>query len=79
MRLIHFLQSAVLKVLQHFFYPPFSFGGDAMGIQRLSQALVRRGHAVTIILDTDETAARESAQAIRDNNGLTGGAANDSN
>ena len=35
------------------FYPPFSFGGDAMGIQRLSQALVRRGHAVTIILDTD--------------------------
>jgi len=35
------------------FYPPFSFGGDAMGIQRLSQALVRRGHSVTIILDTD--------------------------
>lgn len=35
------------------FYPPFSFGGDAMGIQRLSQALVRWGHAVTIILDTD--------------------------
>jgi glycosyltransferase involved in cell wall biosynthesis len=35
------------------FYPPFSFGGDAMGIQRLSQALVRQGHSVTIILDTD--------------------------
>lgn len=35
------------------FYPPFSFGGDAMGIQRLSQALVRWGHSVTIILDTD--------------------------
>jgi len=35
------------------FYPPFSFGGDAMGIQRLSRALVRQGHAVTIILDTD--------------------------
>jgi len=35
------------------FYPPFSFGGDAMGIQRLSQALVRRGHSVTIVLDTD--------------------------
>jgi len=35
------------------FYPPFSFGGDAIGIQRFSQALVRQGHSVTIILDTD--------------------------
>lgn len=35
------------------FYPPYSFGGDAMGIQRLSQALVRWGHSVTVILDTD--------------------------
>lgn len=35
------------------FYPPYHFGGDAMGIQRLSQALVRRGHHVTVIHDAD--------------------------
>ena len=35
------------------FYPPFSFGGDAIGIQRLSRALVKQGHSVTIILDAD--------------------------
>lgn len=35
------------------FYPPFNFGGDGIGVQRLSQALVRRGHAVTVIHDSD--------------------------
>ncbi|MCI0732982.1 MAG: glycosyltransferase family 4 protein [Methylococcaceae bacterium] len=35
------------------FYPPYSFGGDAMGIQRLSQALVRQGHRVTVVQDID--------------------------
>ena len=35
------------------FYPPYSFGGDAVGIQRLARALVRRGHEVTIIHDED--------------------------
>ena len=35
------------------FYPPFNFGGDGMGILRLSQALVRRGHHVTVIHDGD--------------------------
>jgi glycosyltransferase involved in cell wall biosynthesis len=35
------------------FYPPFSFGGDAVGVQRLARALVRRGHAVTVIHDED--------------------------
>src|SRR5262245_34214737 len=35
------------------FYPPHSFGGDAMGVQRLSRALVRRGHHVTVIHDVD--------------------------
>ncbi len=35
------------------FYPPYSFGGDAVGIQRLSRALVRQGHSVTVILDVD--------------------------
>ena len=35
------------------FYPPYHFGGDAMGVRRLSQALVRRGHHVTVIHDGD--------------------------
>jgi glycosyltransferase involved in cell wall biosynthesis len=35
------------------FYPPFSFGGDAIGIERLSHGLVRRGHHVTVIHDED--------------------------
>jgi len=35
------------------FYPPYNFGGDGMGILRLSQALVRRGHQVTVIHDGD--------------------------
>lgn len=35
------------------FYPPYNFGGDGMGIQRLSEALARRGHHVTVIHDTD--------------------------
>ena len=35
------------------FYPPYSFGGDAIGIQRMARALVARGHAVTVIHDID--------------------------
>jgi glycosyltransferase involved in cell wall biosynthesis len=35
------------------FYPPYNFGGDGIGVQRLSQALVRRGHKVTVLQDTD--------------------------
>ena len=35
------------------FYPPYSFGGDAVGIQRLSRGLVRRGFEVTVIHDVD--------------------------
>ncbi len=35
------------------FYPPYHFGGDAMGVQRLAQALARRGHRVTVIHDAD--------------------------
>lgn len=35
------------------FYPPHSFGGDALGIQRLSRGLVKRGHHVTVVHDTD--------------------------
>jgi glycosyltransferase involved in cell wall biosynthesis len=35
------------------FYPPHSFGGDAIGIQRLARALVKRGHHVTVVCDVD--------------------------
>lgn len=35
------------------FYPPHSFGGDAIGIQRLSRGLVKLGHQVTVVHDTD--------------------------
>ena len=35
------------------FYPPFSFGGDAISVQQLSRALVRRGHHVTVVHDVD--------------------------
>jgi glycosyltransferase involved in cell wall biosynthesis len=35
------------------FYPPYHFGGDGVNVQRLSQALVRRGHEVTVVHDVD--------------------------
>ena len=35
------------------FYPPHNFGGDGIAIQRMSRALVRRGHEVTVIHDVD--------------------------
>ena len=35
------------------FYPPFNFGGDGIAVQRLSRALVRRGHRVTVLHNVD--------------------------
>ena len=35
------------------FYPPHSFGGDGIAVQRWSRALARRGHAVTVVHDVD--------------------------
>jgi glycosyltransferase involved in cell wall biosynthesis len=35
------------------FYPPYHFGGDAIGIQRFARGLVARGHHVTVIHDVD--------------------------
>jgi glycosyltransferase involved in cell wall biosynthesis len=35
------------------FYPPYSFGGDAVGVQRFARALVKRGHHVTVVHDVD--------------------------
>ncbi len=55
------------------FYPPFSFGGDAIGIQRLSRALVRRGHHVTVLHDIDAFNALHRGpepKAIADDEGV---------
>ena len=35
------------------FYPPYSFGGDAIGVQRMARALAARGHRVTVVHDED--------------------------
>ena len=35
------------------FYPPYHFGGDAIGLQRFVHGLARQGHEVTVIHDTD--------------------------
>lgn len=35
------------------FYPPYSFGGDALSVRRLCAALARRGHRVTVVHDMD--------------------------
>ncbi len=51
------------------FYPPYNFGGDGMGILRLSQALARRGHHVTVVHDGDAyvgLSGREPAPAAAD-------------
>ncbi len=35
------------------FYPPYNFGGDGIGIQRLARGLVNAGHRVTVIHDVE--------------------------
>ncbi|MDB4973035.1 MAG: hypothetical protein JWN48_1376 [Myxococcaceae bacterium] len=35
------------------FYPPYNFGGDGVYVQRLARALVRRGHQVEVLHETD--------------------------
>ena len=35
------------------FYPPYHFGGDAIYAYRLSNALARRGHKVTVVHSAD--------------------------
>jgi glycosyltransferase involved in cell wall biosynthesis len=55
------------------FYPPFSFGGDAIGVQRLARALVRRGHHVTVLHDVDAFNALHRGpepRAITDDDGV---------
>lgn len=43
------------------FYPPYNFGGDGIGVQRLSRGLVRHGHHVTVVHDTDAFAILSDA------------------
>lgn len=35
------------------FYPPASFGGDGVGVQRFARALAKRGYGVTVVHDAD--------------------------
>lgn len=43
-----------LKILMFTtFYPPYSFGGDAVGVQRMARALAARGHQVSVVHDED--------------------------
>lgn len=44
------------------FYPPYSFGGDAMYLYRLLNALARRGHEVDIIHCVDSYRVLESRE-----------------
>ena len=39
------------------FYPPYNFGGDGIGIQRLARGLVRAGHQVTVLHEVDAYAS----------------------
>lgn len=48
------------------FYPPYSFGGDAIGVQRLSRALAARGHRVAVIHDVDAFRALHSGPEPRE-------------
>ncbi|HEX9800198.1 MAG TPA: glycosyltransferase family 4 protein [Thermoanaerobaculia bacterium] len=45
------------------FYPPYHFGGDGVGVQRLARALVAGGHRVTVIHDVDAYRALGSRRA----------------
>ena len=47
------------------FYPPRSFGGDAVAVQSLARALVRAGHDVTVICDDDAYRTLSRQRAMR--------------
>ena len=51
------------------FYPPYNFGGDGIGIKRLTTALADLGHQVTVIHDRDaylSLAGKEPAPIAED-------------
>ena len=45
------------------FYPPYNFGGDGIGIQRLARGLARSGHHVTVVHDLDAYKALAPGEA----------------
>lgn len=47
------------------FYPPYSFGGDAIDVELWAGALARRGGAVTVVHDENAFLARASAPENR--------------
>jgi glycosyltransferase involved in cell wall biosynthesis len=47
------------------FYPPYSFGGDGIGVQRLSTAFAGRGCEVTVIHDEDAYLLLAGAEPAR--------------
>jgi len=51
------------------FYPPYSFGGDAIFVSRLVNALARRGHEVDVIhcVDSYKTIANKEPEQAFDN------------
>ena len=48
------------------FYPPHNFGGDGIAVQRLARALVKRGHEVTVLANSDAFAVLGGAAAADD-------------
>jgi glycosyltransferase involved in cell wall biosynthesis len=46
------------------FYPPHNFGGDGIGIQRLSRALAQRGHDVTVVHEVDAFNSLSRGKAV---------------
>jgi glycosyltransferase involved in cell wall biosynthesis len=47
------------------FYPPYSFGGDAIWVNRLANALARHGHEVDIIHCIDSYNALKASSTLR--------------
>ncbi|HEX2463689.1 MAG TPA: glycosyltransferase family 1 protein, partial [Thermoanaerobaculia bacterium] len=54
------------------FYPPHHFGGDAVLVRHMAEALVRAGHRVDVVYDVD-------AYRALDRNGFDPAAPADSN
>jgi glycosyltransferase involved in cell wall biosynthesis len=54
------------------FYPPWSFGGDAIQVQRLSEALAERGHEVTVVhsLEAYRALSRDRPVVVPANDGV---------
>jgi len=54
------------------FYPPYSYGGDGITLQRLARALVRAGHDVTVVHDADAYASlgHPTPDAVSEHDGV---------